>query len=93
MPGTITIQRLIRYSVRTSLGIDLTRGVCTLAGVVLVGLPAISALRTAWGRPDKRADETPTAHGTLINPAAVERRKQSRTRAMEWSKDQKEDAE
>ena len=93
LPGTITIQRLIRYSVRTSLGIDLTRGVCTLAGVVLVGLPAISALRTAWGRPDKRADETPTARGTLINPAAVERRKQSRTRAMEWSKDQKEDAE
>lgn len=93
LPGTITIQRLIRYSVRTSLGIDLTRGVCTLAGVVLVGLPAISALRTAWGRPDRRADETPTARGTPINPAAVERRQQSRTRTMEWSKDQKEGAE
>ena len=36
LPAMITIQRLIRYSVRTSLGIDLTRGVCTLAGVVLV---------------------------------------------------------
>ena len=93
LPAMITIQRLIRYSVRTSLGIDLTRGVCTLAGVVLVGLPAISALRTAWGRPDRRADETPTARGTPINPAAVERRQQSRTRTMEWSKDQKEDAE
>ena len=93
LPAMITIQRLIRYSVRTSLGIDLTRGVCTLAGVVLVGLPAISALRTAWGRPDRRADETPTARGTPINPAAVERRQQSRTRTMEWSKDQKEGAE
>ena len=93
LPAMITIQRLIRYSVRTSLGIDLTRGVCTLVGVVLVGLPAISALRTAWGRPDRRADEAPTARGTPINPAAVERRQQSRTRTMEWSKDQKEGAE
>ena len=39
------------------------------------------------------ADETPTARGTPINPAAVERRQQSRTRTMEWSKDQKEGAE
>ena len=93
LSSMITMQRLIRYSVRTSMGIDLTRGVCTLVGVVLLGLPAIRALRLAWGSPDRRADETPTARGTPINPAAVARREQARTRTMEWSQDHKEDTQ
>ena len=92
LSSTQTIQRLVRYSVRTSMGIDLTRGVCTLLGVIIIGLPTIRALRTAWGSPDRRTDEAPTSRSTPISSEAVERREQARTRTKAWFTDQEDTA-
>ena len=92
LSSTQTIQRLVRYSVRTSMGIDLTRGVCTLLGVIIIGLPTIRALRTAWGSPDRRTDEAPATRSTPISSEALERREQARTRTKAWFTDQEDTA-
>lgn len=48
LPASVNAMRLLTYTRQTSLGYDMTRGITTAIGVLVVGLPILTGLRNAW---------------------------------------------
>lgn len=85
LPPPEAFQRLLDYTLATSLAFDMTRAVVNAALVLLVGLPLLRALRTAYGTAPRAtagpADHTPTA----IAPTALRRRSRSERLTELWT--------
>lgn len=85
LPPLEALQRLIDYTLATSLAFDLTRAVINTLVVLVVGLPVLRALRSTYGVPARATairDEPPPA---AVAPAAIRRRDRSDQLTNLWT--------
>lgn len=85
LPPLEAAQRLIDYTLATSLAFDLTRAAVNALLVLVVGLPVLRALRSAFGtrtRETARRDEPPPP---AVAPAAIRRRDRSDQLTNLWT--------
>lgn len=85
LPPLEAAQRLIDYTLATSLAFDLTRAGVNALLVLVVGLPVLRALRSAFGtrtRETARRDEPPPP---AVAPAAIRRRGRSDQLTNLWT--------
>ncbi|MGO1385224.1 MAG: hypothetical protein ACTHWA_01985 [Arachnia sp.] len=77
LPPMDALQRLIEYTLATSLAVDLTRAVVNSLVVLLIGLPTLRALRHACGL-RRSADPIPSdPPPPAVAPSALGRRRRS----------------
>lgn len=55
------VEALWQYTLATSIGWDVTRGVTCAAVLAVVGLPCLRALRSTWGQPPPTTDAFPAS--------------------------------
>ncbi len=85
LPPLDALQRLLDYTLATSLAFDLTRAVVNAILVLAIGLPVLSALRHLSGT------QSPTATGSAeppppdVTPAALRRRERSNNLTHLWT--------
>lgn len=85
LPWDRSLARLWDYSLATSLAHDSTRAVTNAVTVLLLGLPLLRGLRTAWGfapGPSSAAPESPR-----VRPEAEARRSRSDALSQLWNTD------
>ncbi|MEO7588076.1 MAG: hypothetical protein ABIS84_08610 [Arachnia sp.] len=84
LPPLDALQRLVDYTLATSLAFDLTRAVVNAVVVLAIGLPALRALRHAFGAPTLAAP-TYFVPPPDVAPAALLRRDRSDTLTTLWN--------
>ncbi len=77
LPPLDALQRLIDYTLATSLAFDLTRAVVNALIVLVIGLPVLRALRQLSGTRPAAASGPTEPPPPAVTPAAVRRRRRS----------------
>ncbi len=85
LPPLDAIQRLIDYTLATSLAFDLTRAVVNALLVLIIGLPVLRALRTVYGTPPRAASGPVDPLPPAVAPTAVRRRSRSDQLTELWT--------
>ena len=77
LPPLESLQRLLDYTLATSLAFDATRAVVNAALIAVIGLPVLRALRHTSGTPRSSAVGSPDPPPPAVASAAVRRRDRS----------------
>ncbi len=77
LPPMDALQRLIEYTLATSLAFDLTRAVVNAVLVLTIGLPVLRALRHLSGMQQPRTPNLSHTPPAAVAPAALRRRNRS----------------
>lgn len=84
LPPLEALQRLLDYTLATSLAFDLTRAVVNALVVLIIGLPVLRALRSAFStRARSAAPDGPRP--PAVSPAAIHRRASSNQLTQLWN--------
>ena len=85
LPPLDALQRLIDYTVATSLAFDLTRAVVNALLVLAIGLPVLRALRSTHGTPPRATSGPVDPLPPAVVPTAVRRRSRSDQLTELWT--------
>lgn len=85
LPPLEALQRLVDYTLATSLAFDMTRAVVNAVLVLIIGLPVLRALRAAYGTAPRATAGPTKAPPPAVAPTALRRRGRSDQLTKLWT--------
>lgn len=84
LPAWQNLQRLLLFTFNNTSETAVLRGIVTVVLVMVIGYPLIRFLRQSWALVSAGVDESAAATREPVNAAAVQRRRDIRSRARMW---------